>query len=179
MNGSDPSGLRGIRFGRFHLFDDGRPYLEFTDDSLGDLGKGAAATVDGIIPFGDPLKGVYADSCGKVAPEYEVSQFLGGSSRDILLLAAGMPGTLKPFTQAGATEETSLASIAFRKLFRGVKLPPGVKLPAPTYLDLTIKSSKVGTVLGRAAPLYAWMQLNWDIGWFSEPYLLGGLDGKH
>ena len=61
----------------------------FTQDSWGDLGRGAAATADGIIPFADPFEKYYADECGGVDSSYEISRFLGGASRDILLWATG------------------------------------------------------------------------------------------
>ena len=49
--------------------------------------KGTYATLDGFIPFWDPFKSFYADENGNVPEIYEMSQFLGGISRDILLVA--------------------------------------------------------------------------------------------
>jgi hypothetical protein len=125
--------------------------LDFAAQHIGEESKkGLAAGIDGFIPFADPFRGVYADACGKIAPEYETSQSFGGLSRDALLMAVGMPSELKPFTQTGATEGTSIASKAARQLFGSMKFP--IHLPAPTYMNVGLTSRHIGTVVGRLVP---------------------------
>ncbi len=55
------------------------------------IDEGAAATVDGIIPFYNPLEGYYADPCGNVAEIYQTSRNIAAISRDIGV-AAAFPG---------------------------------------------------------------------------------------
>ncbi|WP_372845273.1 RHS repeat-associated core domain-containing protein [Pontiella sp.] len=50
---------------------------------------GAAAWVDGVLPFVDPFEDVYTDECGNVSSDYKASRFFGGVSRDALLVAGG------------------------------------------------------------------------------------------
>jgi RHS repeat-associated protein len=87
VNYRDPSGLWGIQFGSVNL-GYGDPWLAFDSDSWGDLGRGAAAGVDGMIPFFDPLTGVYADDCGNVDDMYKVSRHIGGLTRDTMIAVA-------------------------------------------------------------------------------------------
>jgi hypothetical protein len=50
--------LWGIQFGNFNI-GYGNPNLAFNNDSWMDLANGAAATADGLIPFGDPFADLY------------------------------------------------------------------------------------------------------------------------
>jgi RHS repeat-associated protein len=76
----DPIGLAGVQFGTVKI-GIGDPWLIFNQDSWGDLGRGIAATADGIIPFGDPFSGYY-DPCD---PVYASSRALGALGRDLLV----------------------------------------------------------------------------------------------
>jgi len=58
INYVDPLGLWGIQFGDFNI-GYGQPNLAFNNDSWMDLANGAAATADGLIPFGDPFADLY------------------------------------------------------------------------------------------------------------------------
>ena len=58
VNFVDPNGLWGIQFGNFNI-GWGNPNLAFDNDSWMDLANGAAATADGLIPFGDPFADLY------------------------------------------------------------------------------------------------------------------------
>jgi RHS repeat-associated protein len=84
VNFRDPSGLWGVGFGDT-LIGSGNPWLAFNNDSWEDLGRGAAAGIDGMIPFFDPLTGTYADDCGKVDDMYKVSRHIGGFTRDAMI----------------------------------------------------------------------------------------------
>jgi hypothetical protein len=107
VNYVDPSGLWGIQFGRRNL-GVGDPWLAFDDDSWGDVGRGAAATLDGMIPGFDPFESIYADECGNVDSAYQFSRGAGAFSRDMLLTAATMGGT---------TSATSGRAIVARSCF--------------------------------------------------------------
>jgi RHS repeat-associated protein len=80
LNYVDPDGLWGIQFGDFNI-GYGNPNLAFDSDSWNDIGQGAQATLDGIIPFGDPFmnNGGY-DPCDKTLA---ASRALGQFGRDI------------------------------------------------------------------------------------------------
>ncbi len=51
--------------------------------------EGAAAALDGMIPFWNPFEIAYTDECGNVGTEYKVSKFLGGASGFLLFSGAG------------------------------------------------------------------------------------------
>ncbi len=76
VNFVDPMGLWGIQFGDF-LIGCGDPWLAFDESSIDEIGKGAAATADGMIPFFDPFKDNYSDECGNVDDIYRASLFCG------------------------------------------------------------------------------------------------------
>jgi len=60
VNFADPNGLLGIRFGENgRNWGWGDPTFVFNNDSWMDLANGAAATADGLIPFGDPFADLY------------------------------------------------------------------------------------------------------------------------
>ena len=80
----DPLGLWGVQFGGVNL-GVGNPWLAFDNSSWMEVSKGAAATLDGIIPFADPMESAYADECGNVDSSYQISRNLGAFSRDIYL----------------------------------------------------------------------------------------------
>ncbi len=86
VNYKDPLGEAGVWFGDYHLGDD-EPWLIFTNESWMDISKGAAATLDGLIPFADPFSYAYADPCGKIPTEFRISQELAAISRDLYLFA--------------------------------------------------------------------------------------------
>ena len=57
------------------------------------FGKGAAAAIDVIIPFGDPFSGFYTDECGNLDDDsLRISQGFGEVSREALYTAAGLRG---------------------------------------------------------------------------------------
>ncbi len=93
VNFRDPWGLWGVQFGGFNI-GVGNPWLAFDRDSWGDLERGAAATLDGIIPFVDPFEIAYADECGNVDSVFKTSRHLGAFSRDIYL-GARIPNITK------------------------------------------------------------------------------------
>jgi hypothetical protein len=84
VNYMDPWGLWGIQFGNLNLGVDD-PWMLFDNSSWEEVSKGAAATLDGIIPFYDPFEIAYADECGNVDSVYRISRHLGAFSRDIYL----------------------------------------------------------------------------------------------
>jgi RHS repeat-associated protein len=85
LNYVDPDGLWGIQFGDFNI-GWGDPNLAFDWDSWNDLGQGAAATADGLIPFFDPFKDKY-DPCD---PIFAYSYAGGEIAQNALLTAAGL-----------------------------------------------------------------------------------------
>lgn len=85
LNYIDPYGLWGVWFGGIHLGDN-RPWLVFDNSSWYDFEKGAYATIDGIIPFGDPFDPLY-DRCDE---NLQASKKLGEVGRDLLIVAAGL-----------------------------------------------------------------------------------------
>jgi RHS repeat-associated protein len=89
LNYVDPDGLWGIKIGDFNI-GQGNPNLAFDSDSWNDIGQAAQATLDGIIPFGDPFmnNGGY-DPCD---PVLGWSRALGRAARDIYLLKAALKG---------------------------------------------------------------------------------------
>jgi len=85
VNFVDPNGLWGIQFGDFNI-GWGDPNLAFDWDSWNDLGQGAAATADGLIPFFDPFKDKY-DPCDPIL----AWSYAGGEiAQNALLTAAGL-----------------------------------------------------------------------------------------
>ena len=87
----DPWGYWGIQFGDIN-FGVGNPCLVFDSSSWGDLGRGMAATADGIIPFFNPFSSFYDDENGDIDSVYEWSRAGGKFGRDVLLMAAGLRG---------------------------------------------------------------------------------------
>lgn len=57
--------------------------------------EGAAAALDGIIPFGDPLSDAYTDECGITQDGTEWSRALGETSRKLYLATVGLRGLSK------------------------------------------------------------------------------------
>lgn len=57
-------------------------------------GKGAAAWADGVVPFADPLEGLYANSNGSVDSVYKFSQAMGHVSRDAAIAAVSSPANV-------------------------------------------------------------------------------------
>jgi len=82
----DPSGLYGVWIGILHLGNDS-PWLVFGRESFVEIGLGVAATIDGLIPFMDPLEGLYRMRCGDLPDRYWWSQRIGQVARDLLVLA--------------------------------------------------------------------------------------------
>ena len=56
----------------------------------GELQKGLAATVDGLIPFGDPFEDVYSGKCGTHDGVYDVSKMFGTISFECFTTAVGI-----------------------------------------------------------------------------------------
>ena len=56
----------------------------------GELQKGLAATVDGLIPFGDPFEDVYSGECGNHDGVYDVSKMFGTISFECFTTAVGI-----------------------------------------------------------------------------------------
>jgi hypothetical protein len=117
VNYVDPSGLWGIQFGNLNL-GVGDPWLAFDSDSLGDIGRGAAATADGMLPGFDPFESIYADECGNFDSAYQFSRIAGAISGNLLSTAAGLGATkainaaLMPKTLYHFTSAKGAASIA-------------------------------------------------------------------
>jgi len=86
MNLSDPLGLWGIGWGDGNgnvsgNIGWGAPTLFFTPESGMEISMAAAATLDGINPFGDPLADIGAyDPCDS---DFQFSQGAGAFSRDV------------------------------------------------------------------------------------------------
>jgi hypothetical protein len=126
-------------------------------DEIADSARiGVGATIDGIVPFADPMKnslGTYND-CETGAKE---SRFLGGLSRDIGLIAAGGPlSGSKRFILPKAAKGTNMAGIFFRSLTRTLKVKK-LPFPVPTpvgYPPNLMKrySADLGTIAGRYTP---------------------------
>jgi RHS repeat-associated protein len=85
INYVDHDGLWGIWFRDFHI-GCGDPNLVFDSDSWNDVGQGAAATADGLIPFFGPFKDKY-DPCDPIF----ACRYAGGEiAQNALLTAAGL-----------------------------------------------------------------------------------------
>jgi hypothetical protein len=84
----DPYGLWGFQFGDFRI-GSGDVWLAFNEETLADIGEGAAATIDGFLPFGDPMSGTYYDP---EDPDLVVSYACGEIARNALLTAGGIRG---------------------------------------------------------------------------------------
>jgi RHS repeat-associated protein len=91
VNLTDPNGLWGIWFGDYRL-GRGNPWLVFDNSSWMEISKGAAATLDGIIPFVDPFEIAYADRDGKVDDIYQWSRRLGAFARNVYIMSLGLRG---------------------------------------------------------------------------------------
>jgi YD repeat-containing protein len=81
----DPLGLRGQSW---VIGPADNPWLVFDKDLWGDIQRGSASALDGIIPFADPFEVAYADEYGSVDDAYKISRHLSAFSRDILITAA-------------------------------------------------------------------------------------------
>ena len=62
------------------------------DGGLMGASMGAAAALDGIIPFWDPLESAYTDECGVTQAGTEYSRALGQYSRDLYIATLGLRG---------------------------------------------------------------------------------------
>ena len=137
----------------------------WTGDKLGQslgqsLGLGAMATADGFIPFSDPFQeaGGYSGCEDGVG----FSKGAGAFSRDVAILAAGLPlkGS-KGFITPGAASGTNAARLVFSRftkflpnggiLLRGVSTPVGT----PFVNFAWRKSANIAGILGRYWPYYA------------------------
>ncbi|MBR4249271.1 MAG: RHS repeat-associated core domain-containing protein [Verrucomicrobia bacterium] len=79
VNFVDPTGNGGVQFGDWFL-GWGNPWLVFDASTIGEIGRGTAATIDGFTPFFDPFcdyLGVYS----KNDKEYEISRKAGKIAR--------------------------------------------------------------------------------------------------
>ena len=86
LNHVDPSGL--IDWEEFSAYASGA-WDGLTDDFWGNLGRGAAATADGLIPWGDPFSGFYEDKCDDA---YDVSRKIGIASSFCIAPVGGTRG---------------------------------------------------------------------------------------
>ncbi|MBO4714683.1 MAG: RHS repeat-associated core domain-containing protein, partial [Verrucomicrobia bacterium] len=77
VNFIDPTGNGGIQFGDWFL-GWGDPWLVFDASTIDEIGKGSAATLDGLIPWFDPFKDVYTNECGELEDNiYKWSYYCG------------------------------------------------------------------------------------------------------
>jgi RHS repeat-associated protein len=128
-----------------------------TPDELADSARiGVGATVDGIVPFADPMKnslGTYND-CETGAKE---SRFLGELSRDIGMMAAGAPiSGSKRFVIQGAAKGTNYAGIFARAALQKLRLPKKLPFRIPTpvgYTGTMRKTNDLERIIGRYAPV--------------------------
>ncbi len=79
-----------------------------------------------------------------------------------LAILSGQPIIQKPFVLQGTSQKTSLASLLARKWFRGRLLTR--EYWAPTFHQLSKKSTKLSTIAGRLAPVIGWGLLLLDKG---------------
>jgi len=143
----DPWGLWGVQFGEngFNI-GVGHPTMVFTPDSWMEVSKGAASTLDGIIPFVDPLEIAYADANGDITQIYRICRFLGSASRTIYL------GTLNARVagQILSTSGQSLESIPVldRMLFNQVWLGQLVSETAPAWASTAFGAANAVVNIG-------------------------------
>jgi hypothetical protein len=77
-------------------------------DTWNELKKGAAATADGLNPFGNPLEKYYADKNGKVDNVYKWSRDLGTASGLVAAYVMGL-GAIEALDAASLAALTALA----------------------------------------------------------------------
>lgn len=106
VNARDPYGLWnlwspgtwGVANGvGYSWYDSLNPFHESSglwgdDGGLMGASMGAAAALDGIIPFWDPLEIAYTDECGVTQAGTEYSRALGQYSRDLYIATLGLRG---------------------------------------------------------------------------------------
>ena len=95
VNGIDPFGLyniwnpatwgvaNGVGYRWYDSFNPLHESAGWSGAAEGAIG-GAAASVDGLIPFFDPFEDIYVDECGNVGGVYTFSRGVGGTSLGIL-----------------------------------------------------------------------------------------------
>ncbi len=111
INFVDPDGLWGVQFGgNGRNWGIGDPTFVFDNESWGHLGEGAVATIDGFIPFGDPLANRFQlyDPCDKWL---KGSQFIGTLWREATVVAIG-----------GAVIEGAIGASAYSQLSTAERL---------------------------------------------------------
>ena len=143
----DPLGLWGIQFGEngFNI-GVGLPTLLFTADAWWAANQGAAAGLDGMIPFFNPFTDVYADASGNIPMDYQISQFLGSFTRTIFLGAVNASIAEGILATSGQSIET--ISSLDRFLFNQAWLGQVVSETAPTWVNIVYGIASAGLNLG-------------------------------
>lgn len=138
-------GFGGVQFGGT-LIGSGDPWLAFNNGVWHDLGEGAAATADGVVPFFDPLasNGVYDAN----DPVLRWSRTAGALGRDALL-AAGLAAwtAAKAAPNAWQLWNSSPAN-AIRYELGSVSLPKSV------YLEMLAKLGEGANAIQK----YRWLR---------------------
>ncbi len=145
---ADPLGLWGVQFGENGVnIGNGHPTLLFTQDSWSDAGHGAAAFVDGVVPFIDPLasSGVYDAS----DPALQISQAVGSVTREVLTVIGG--GGIGTYARASGQSLT-----AAQRVLVGEFGPSTVGLLAG---DLTTKGLAAGYAIKTAGRVDLFMNV--------------------
>jgi RHS repeat-associated protein len=129
VNYFDPNGLWGIQFGNVNL-GVGDPNLAFNAESWDEIGQGAQAVLDGIIPFADPFRnnGGY-DPCDK---SLKWSKRLGAFARDVYLssLFSGLfsAGKNSLFWSGGTSARLAAIDLAKATGYKTLSMTPGGKV---------------------------------------------------
>ena len=102
-----------------------------TDDFWGNLGRGAAATADGLIPWGDPFSGFYEDKCDDA---YDVSRKIGMVSSFCISPVGGTRGlaALSSFRPFRLLNQNRYLRIGKGNIHRGKPLTDGAGQGVPT-----------------------------------------------
>ena len=149
----DPMGLWGVQFGENgYNIGMGLPTMIFTAEAWWAANMGAAAGLDGMIPFFDPFREVYADSNGNIPGDYQFSQFMGSLGRTLIL------GALNATIAEGilATSGQSLEAISKidRIVFSQVWLGQVVSEASPAWMSTTYGLASAGLNLGSTYETY-------------------------
>lgn len=143
----DPLGLWGIQFGENGInIGVGLPTLLFTADAWWAANQGAAAGLDGMIPFFNPFTDVYADASGNIPLDYQISQFLGSFTRTIFLGAVNASIAEGILSTSGQSLE-AISSLD-RFLFNQAWLGQVVSETAPTWVNIVYGVASAGINLG-------------------------------
>jgi hypothetical protein len=130
--------------------------------AISEIDDGLIATIDGIIPFGNPFQSYYANADGSVDEVYEWSQFFGGASRDVAL-AAFIPN-LSAFARNPVLYELGSVTMPYR-LFSSLEHMSVVERGAALYRHLGYGSVGLSRIAQAGDYMATVPQLLTPLGW--------------